>query len=67
MKYTVVSTSRGNPDKALKELIEEVNRMMAQGWKPVGGVAFTLWGLMLNTYHQAMVYQPTSAQPDIQE
>ena len=64
MEYTVVSTSRANPDKALNELIEEVNRMMAQGWKPLGGISFAMWGLMLNTYHQAMVYQPNPKQSE---
>lgn len=57
MKYTVVYSSRSNPDKALRELIEEVNQMIEQGWKPVGGIAYSMWGLMSNTYHQAMIYE----------
>jgi hypothetical protein len=57
MKYTVVYSSRGNPDKALRELIEEVNQMIEQGWKPIGGIAYSMWGLMANTYHQAMVLE----------
>ena len=67
MEYTVVSTSRGNPEKALKELIDQVNKMMAQGWKPLGGVSFAMWGLMVNSYHQAMVYQPTTKKQKNQE
>ena len=57
MKYTVVYSSRGNPDKALRELIEEVNQMIEQGWKPVGGIAYSMWSVMNHTYHQAMVYE----------
>jgi hypothetical protein len=58
MEYTVVSVSRSSPNKALKELITEVNQMIAKGWKPIGGVSFSMWGLMTYNYHQAMVYQP---------
>ncbi len=57
MKYTVVCTSRGNPDKALRELIEQVNQMIEQGWKPIGGIAYSMWSLMSYSYHQAMVYE----------
>jgi len=56
MKYTVVYSSRGNPDKALRELIEQVNQMIEQGWKPLGGIAYCMWSLMSHSYHQAMVY-----------
>lgn len=58
MEYTVVSVSRSNPSKALQGLILEVNEMMAKGWKPIGGVSFTMWGLLDYNYHQAMIYQP---------
>jgi hypothetical protein len=58
MKYFVVSTSRANPDKALQELVTEVNQMIETGWKPLGGITFSQWGLLDNRYNQAMVYQP---------
>lgn len=60
MKYTVVSSSRSNPDRALNDLITEVNRMIEAGWKPLGGISFSQWSLMTNTYHQAMVYENAS-------
>ena len=63
MKYTVISTSRANPDRALNELVTEVNRMIETGWKPLGGIAFSQWGLMINSYHQAMVYQSAPNAP----
>ena len=57
MKYTVVSTSRANPDKALEELITEVNRMIETGWQPLGGVTFSQWGPLGHGFSQAMVCQ----------
>ena len=61
MKYTVVISSRSNPDRALNDLITEVNRMIEAGWKPLGGVSFSQWSLMTNSYHQAMVYEQESS------
>jgi hypothetical protein len=60
MKYTVVSISRANPDRALQELITEVNRMIETGWKPLGGITFCQWAPPINSYHQAMVFLPIS-------
>ena len=60
MKYMVVSTSDVNPDQALSELIEEVNRMIEAGWKPLGGISYCQWSLFSNIYHQAMVYETAS-------
>ncbi len=58
MKYTVISTSRANADRALQELIAEVNRMIDTGWKPLGGVTYSQWGPLENAYSQAMIFQP---------
>ncbi len=62
MQYQVVWSSRANPEKALKELITEVNRMIETGWKPLGGISYMQLGLMSHTYHQAMIYQIESNQ-----
>ena len=63
MKYMVVSSSRSNPDRALSELVAEVNRMIEAGWKPLGGISFCQWSLMSHSYHQAMVYQTPAEMP----
>ena len=60
MKYMVVSTSRSDPDRALSELVAEVNRMIEAGWKPLGGISYCQWSLFSNIYHQAMVYETAS-------
>jgi len=67
MKYTVVSTRRNNADRALQELITEVNRLIETGWKPLGGISYNQWNLLDNAYSQAMVYQSTPSTPDHNE
>ena len=64
MKYTVISASRANPDRALQELIAEVNRMIETGWQPLGGVTFSQWGPLENSYNQAMVYGKSAGDLD---
>lgn len=51
MEYTVVSAQKIMPPKDVaKNLILEVNKKLAEGWKPVGGIAVDNLGL-----HQAMI------------
>jgi hypothetical protein len=63
MKYIVISSRRANADRALQDLIAEVNSKIEQGWQPIGGVNFSQWGLLDNMYSQAMVHQPTPNSP----
>jgi len=40
MEYTVIMVSHGrNYQETMNLLIEEVNRYIKEGWKPLGGVA----------------------------
>ena len=63
MEYKVVSSAGANPDQALSDLIEEVNRMIEAGWKPLGGISYCQWSLFSNIYHQAMIYEATPEAP----
>jgi hypothetical protein len=65
MQYQVVWSSRANPGKALNELITEVNRMIATGWKPLGGISYMQWSLMSHTYHQAMIHESENKSSDL--
>ena len=56
MEYRIVS------DSSYRDFVEEVNRLMQQGWEPAGGVAISPYQPRLGgsysdeiIYHQAMV------------
>jgi len=56
MKYHVVKSSN------LNKVIQEVNRLMNEGWQPLGGIDSFIQGLN-TSYHQAMIYRPAPAPP----
>ena len=60
MKYMVVSTSRSDPDRALSELVAEVNRMIEAGWKPLGGISLLP---MVPFFQQSIIRQWFTKQP----
>lgn len=58
MEYTVIK------QWSQKELIEDVNKHIALGWKPVGGVF--MWDQHMQTYLQAMIKEDSAPETTTQ-
>jgi len=56
MKYRIIKkTVRGGLDKYIRELETEVNRLMEDGWQPLGGVSNAPSAIGYSSYIQAMI------------
>lgn len=65
MKYKIIRSTKPLPQDAIDQLEEEVNSFLAEGWETVGGVSFSMSGMVTDKHSlcfavQSMILRPAN-------